>query len=94
MLLQLSILFSVDELLLVCALADISVGVFLRRGEVLKYNACYIGSDMGASLIPICLEVDSPDADQPRGHFQPCRTRGKRCGFERAFETTGGSRTG
>ena len=55
--------FSVPDLLLICSLADISVGIFVVQNEVLNYIASYIGTDSGENLISICLDT------VPRGHF-------------------------
>ena len=61
--------FSVDELLLFCVLADVSVAVFLISGDSLQYHASHIGSDNGGRLIPVCLDVSDLHASDPRGHY-------------------------
>ena len=61
--------FSVDELLLFCVLADVSVAVFLISGDSLQYHASHIGSDNGGRLIPVCLDVPDLHASDRRGHY-------------------------
>ena len=67
--LQSWVLFSMDELLLICRFADISVVILEAEDKFLKYSCDYIGSDLGANLIPICLEVNDLSAKLPRCHF-------------------------
>ena len=57
---------SCDELLLLCALADVSVAVFERQGNVLNLA----GAHMPAGTVPVLVKIDSNRYQRVRSHFE------------------------